>query len=564
MGRLALCLLASWVAGLAAASTSAQEFVARVDRTEMAVNETLTLDVIYAERADTDSIDFDAMLPDFSILGIRPSSQTRIVNFKRSSQTSWQLTLLPRKTGRLRIPAFQIGSASTRPIDIEVREPLAGPSEGAALSARLDVDRERAFIGEQVLVRIALSASRDVSDLRGAALDVPGAETLLVDQREYQRVVGGAPYQVTELAYAVFPQTPGRLEIPGLQYTGRNRRGRIVVARTEPRTIEILDPAADAEASRKRPWLPADAIALASEWSGATDALVVGEPVTRTIRVAAASQHAAAIPPIVLPDGPYKQYAEQPSLEDTETATGLLGRRTDRIVLVPTAPGTIEIPEIEIDWWNIDERAWKTARLPAETLRVVAPAARSDSAVRESEPIAEPGDAAPRAADRMETESVRADGRILLFLAGACAILLVACIALWLRVRRLEARLAAHEDAVGASDPDDDAKAAFQRVLRALSRHHAADVRRSLLDWARLEWPGERITRLEELAARSDRERLQVLLAALDASLYRTDTRDDAVDYDELRTLLEELRSQTLDRRPTTASSLTPLYPTST
>jgi hypothetical protein len=540
----------------------AQDFFAVVDRTEIAENETLNLEVVYADRADTSAIDFEKLLPEFTIIGNRPSSQTSIVNFKRASRTSWNLALMPRRTGRIRIPAFQIGNATTRPIEVNVSPALEGPEAGSPFSARLVADRESAFIGEQILIRILLTSARDVGDLRGSSLDLPGTETTLVNQSEFQRVIGGEPYQVTELAYAVFPQTAGPLSVPSIQYTASIRRSRGVIARTEARTIDILDPASDSAASQKRPWLPADAVAVASEWSGPDDVLHVGEPITRTIRIATASQRAAAISPISLPDGPYKQYSEQPILDDTETSTGILGRRTDSIVLVPTQPGELRLPAVEIDWWNIDERRWQVARLPEEILYVEAGAGTAP--VDPVAPDASATGAIPPTGIEPDTPSLprSTDSRLTIALGLLSAILLACCIALWVRVRRLEARARPVEsDAGSSSEHATRVQTAFNRALRSLSKRDPNEARRDILSWARLQWPGFKITRLDEISDQTNDADLVRALASLDAELYRSGESPGAVDYDGLKDLLKKARSEINAKDPTERSTLTALYP---
>ena len=540
----------------------AQEFAASVDRSEIAENETVNLEVIYSDRADTSAIDFEKLLPDFTILSNRPSSRTQIINFKRSSLTSWNLALMPRRTGRLRIPAFEIGNAKTKAIEVNVKPALDGPAEGAPFSVQLMADRERAFIGEQILIRILLTTARGIGDLRGSPLEVSGAETTLLNQSEFQKVIGGEPYQVTELAYSVFPQTTGLISIPSLQYTASFRRSRVVVARTEPSTIEIVDPAADAAASQKRPWLPANAVALASEWSGPTDSLRVGEPVTRTIRIAAASQHAAAISPITLPDGPYKQYSEQPILDDNETSTGILGRRTDSIVLVPTQPGEIRLPPIEIDWWNIDEKRWQVARLPAEILQVSAGIAATE--IDPIDPNAAEIDAESQTG--IEPEPLfgvePADHRVTISLGLLSTILLVCCVVLWIRIRRLEAQVRPDKSVdSSAGERATQVQTVFNRALRSLSKRDPGGVRRDILAWARLQWPTLRITRLEEISDQTNDASLARALAALDAELYRPGESVGGVDYDELKDLLKKLRSEINIKDPKEHSTLAALYP---
>jgi hypothetical protein len=547
------------ILGLAAGFGSAQQFVAKVDRDTLSRNETLSLEVVYAERAESDAIDFDALLADFEILAIRPSSQTRIENFHRSSQTSWQLTLMPKRSGTLHIPAFTLGTARTRPIDVIVTDAPESPEQGAPLAVSLGLDRERAFVGEQILLTITLSSARSVSDLRGSPPELPNAETTLVSQKEFQRVVQGEAFQIYELTYAVFPQVSGPLEIESLQYTGTLRRSRLVVARTEPRTIEILDPARNPEASRKRPWFPASGVALASEWSSDRDALRVGEPVTRTIRISAAGQHAAAITPLSLPEGDYKQYAEQPTLVDSETPSGILGTRTESVVLVPTHAGELRLPPIEIDWWSTEAQRWKVARLPGETLQV----AESGTAAAPAPP---PLPAAPGSEDLdvVDVPQPRAWPDALI---GGLALLCVASIGCcaWLlrRLRQLEAAVSGstHAAGPGSSDPPRDESRSFDELLRSVAAEDARSTRRELIGWARTRWPEADVTRLDQIPELASSDELRLILIGLDRALYRSGTAESEIDYPRLAAILEAIRAQTRTTRPERGPVLPPLYP---
>lgn len=567
---------------LLAQDAHAQDFAARVDRTRLSENETLSLEVVYAERADTSAIDFEALLPDFEILSIRPSSQTRIINFKRSSQTSWQLTLMPRRLGALRIPAFQIDSARTRPIDIQVTAAPTRPEQGAPFAAEIAPDREQAFVNEQILVRITLSASREVSDLRGEPLEVEDAETTLISQSEFQRVVGSEPYRVTELVYAVFPRKPGALTLPSIRYQGTLRRTQLVVSRTPPVSIEILDPSLDADASQHTPWFPAGGVALSREWSSDPRALVVGEPVTRSVRVTAAGQHAAAIAPLAAPDGRFKYYPEKASIEDSETSSGILGTRDEAAVFVPTEPGEIRLPPIEIDWWNTSEQRWESARLPGETLHVVPDASASPTPSPPQGPPAPLAEVAPAeptdprdASGRGGLGSARLDDSVTLALAGVCAVLAATCLVLYRRVRRLEAGVSGGGDRAG-SVPDGNEAKAFERVMKSLTAANAAHARRDVLAWARARWPESRVAGLDDLARLADDDALARGLEGLDAALYRRperrpERRPDGgqdsetgveVDFDLLAERLERLRASSVEPERAPEGALTELYPT--
>ena len=231
-----------------------------------------------------------------------------------------------------------------------------------------------------------------------------------------------------------------------------------------------------------------------------------------------------------------------------------------------TRAGELVLPPIEIDWWNIDEQRWQVARLPSETLQV-APgtgAATGDPGDgAETAPIGSPTAATPATS----TTSIPANDPIwILSLAGLSALLFVVSLALYLRVRRLEARLQDREAAKPASSPDEDARAAFNRAMRALGDRNAGESRRHVLAWARLQWPTPPIQRLEEVAARAEEPELAAALATLDRAIYRPHDASDStgaedVDFEELKNLLRNAQSRPDSSRDEQTGALGPLYP---
>ena len=118
-------------------------------------------------------------------------------------------------------------------------------------------------------------------------------------------------------------------------------------------------------------WLPARKLALEESWSSAPEQLRAGESITRTIRLRGEGLQGAQLPPLLTPvvEG-VKFYPDQPSIEDVEIDTGLLGTREDSIAIVPTQAGSLILPEVRIPWWDTDAGAVRYAVLPAREIQV--------------------------------------------------------------------------------------------------------------------------------------------------------------------------------------------------
>jgi hypothetical protein len=100
------------------------------------------------------------------------------------------------------------------------------------------------------------------------------------------------------------------------------------------------------------------------------------------------------LPPLSLPEPEgMSQYAE-PAREDTRVEDGALhASQSVASVLIPTRPGTLELPAIEVSWWDVGADRARTARLPTRSIQVLpGAAATADTApARPPTPGAEVG-----------------------------------------------------------------------------------------------------------------------------------------------------------------------------
>jgi hypothetical protein len=60
----------------------------------------------------------------------------------------------------------------------------------------------------------------------------------------------------------------------------------------------------------------------------------------------------------------------QPVLSNQSSERGVIGSREDREALVPNRAGALELPAVEVVWWNTHEDHLERTSLPARTLQV--------------------------------------------------------------------------------------------------------------------------------------------------------------------------------------------------
>jgi hypothetical protein len=89
----------------------------------------------------------------------------------------------------------------------------------------------------------------------------------------------------------------------------------------------------------------------------------------------------AQLPELPLPSSADLKLYPDRSATDTQANTGVVvGQREQKIALVPTRPGTFQLPEIRIPWWDTQADALREAVIPAHRITVTGAPAPSTPA----------------------------------------------------------------------------------------------------------------------------------------------------------------------------------------
>lgn len=359
-----------------------------VDRNPVALDESLTLTI--ESDGGGDAPDFSLLQNDFDLLGQSSNTSLQIINGQVSRKQQWQVQLMAKHAGEIQIPAFAVGGEKSQPLLLNV---TAGANPQQAQQSddifiEVSAAPKNVYVQQQLLYTVKLYFSLSMAD--GNTLSEPkvtGGDAIVVklgDNRQYQTTVNGRRYGVMEQQYALYPQKSGALTIEPLVFEGNvveqgrsggsffdpfNQTTRHVRLRSKAVKFEVQPMPASITAH----WLPAHSVQLLEQWSEEPPKFVVGEPITRTLAVMADGLTAAQLPVVGhdLPAG-LKSYPDQPQLKDTKDAKGVTGLRQEKIALIPTQPGTLTLPAIELTWWNTDKKQLEKARLPERTVTVAA------------------------------------------------------------------------------------------------------------------------------------------------------------------------------------------------
>ncbi len=474
---------------LFAGPSAAQEVVleASTDRSTIRENESVTY-VLRAEGAVRGEPDLSEIERDFDVLNRSNSTRVSIINGKMQQVAEWEIELMPMRAGEFTLPPVTLGSAQSNSVTLEVLPPLQARDDGAAdIFMEVEALPESAYVQSQVIFTLRLFVGVGTGRATLTAPQISGGEAIverLGEDSQYQTMRDGRNFVVRERRYAVFPQQTGVLTIGPAVFEAMviPNRGFSRVQRFRSETVDVkVEPAVSPPPEYPNAvWLPASRLTLSERWSDESFTFDLGIPRTRTITVEADGLLQTQLPELEIDqaDG-IRQYADQPELDRTTTAAGLTAHRIERFAVIAQREGEVELPGVELPWWNVNERRWEVARLDSRTVTVLPSA----------ETVVEP-DQAQAAPAPVESEPAPQS----LFwpvLSAVLALGWAVTAALWWR----STHASALRQERGSSDKSRSAWGMDRRLMKSLrqacSRNDATEAQRLVMQWAHLRFPDD-------------------------------------------------------------------------
>ena len=526
-----------WALTLAAAllALSQTAFAAvqlELDRTRVTEGETVTLTFRTDDARQSLEADFSALEKDFVSLDRRSETQLSIVKGRQAALVRLLLTVEPRRSGELTIPSLDFGGSRTEPRVLTV-EPAPELEPGALPPVFIEVEITPAegpyYVHAQLGLIVRVFYQQNLTEAAISQPEPSLASVRLLQETPYQAERGGERYRGLERRYALFPERSGELTLPAMQLSGRlverrnsgiwqpSVRGRRVSVASEPLQL-MIEPRPDSFSGSD--WQPARAYSLAQQISS-TDALRVGEPVTRTIMIDAVGLEENMIAEPAWPELPGARiYPDRPQGISRDDGQWVLGHKEFRYAVVPEQEGELVLPELTVHWWDTVNDRQQTAVLPAKTLQV------QPSALAPPPPAATVSPApgvAPAQADGVFRDGAGS---------GYWRWLAITFATLWLITLAIAWRWRGPQRAVTAAPRpgrrgNGDEAVLLQRLQSACKHGDAAAARRALLEWLREFGPETADGSLLELASVSGDSGLRRSIYALDSAGYRNEPGAD-------------------------------------
>ena len=416
-----------------------------VNRTRVPVDETLIL-TVSVSGSDLGDVP-NPVLPDmqpFIVMGSTSSTSSsfNLVNGQLSSSRSVRFIyqLKPRRTGTYIIDAAEVTldgvTHATTPITIEVAPGTAGTSKPGATRAapsggstspaasppqdsagmpdledtvyiRTNVDKKRAYLGEQVTVTYTIYTRLGLSNAR---YDVVPSYTGFWMEELFsahhfdfmEEIIGGRRYAVAKLReIALFPTVTGELKLESLsmicdvqaERTERSRRSLFDSFLSDPfdtffsttrqirvvsgeQTVQVL-PLPDAGRPEGFRNAVGDFSLMAMVDHATTE---VNQPVTLTIELTGEGNLKTVEDPELPPLGDFREYQSGNRAEYASGGPRISGTKTWDHVLIPTVPGDHIIASIVFPFFDPDADAYRVTTTDPVTITVL-PASGTQAAI---------------------------------------------------------------------------------------------------------------------------------------------------------------------------------------
>jgi hypothetical protein len=372
---------------LCTATAQAAELTASVDRSRLNSGETVELTLETSDVTQFGKPDLTALEALFEVRGTRQVNQLNTLNGDNRATTRWIITLLPKENGSVVIPPLQLGDAQSQPITVQVVESDTRENKNSLdpVFIEASLDQSSVYVQAQAILTLRIYHSVSLYDDSSLTpLQIADARIeQLGDTRTYEKDLNGVRHGVIEMRYAIYPQHSGLLTIAPQTFSATlvdtqpsqdanaqgPKPGKLMrVSSAEiPLTVKPKPLTYPVDA----PWLPARSLSLSESWNPEPEHTQVGDSLTRSLTLKVEGLAASQLPALPATDvNGLRRYPDQPVLSNQSTDRGIVGSREEREALVPSRSGAIELPTVDVVWWNTFEDHLEHSSLPARTLQV--------------------------------------------------------------------------------------------------------------------------------------------------------------------------------------------------
>jgi len=362
---------------------------ATVDRTEATLQDQILLTLSVEGTQSSEKPKLPAT-KSFDVLSRGSSTRMQIMNGQVSSSVDYNYLLLPKEAG-----TFEIGPATithegktiaSSTITLKIGSANSQPQSQEDLFITTSISTKTPYVNEQIIYTFRLYRRVKIAN---ASLENPSFEGFRVEplgeERQYETVVGGRTYAVTEIKQALFPTREGRIEIGSAKIQcdvavrTRRRRGFFDdsffgFSQTEPRVLRAPSLEVNVRplpSEGKTPLFSGLVGTFAMETRVSKTQLEVGDTTTLDITIQGRGNIKDAQPPPFPSLSYFKVYDDKPALTVDTSGDAYGGTLTIKKALVPLEEGTLRVPLLTFTYFNPESEKYELCKSSPLTLQVL-------------------------------------------------------------------------------------------------------------------------------------------------------------------------------------------------
>ena len=511
--RLLVLMIVLVVAGTVQAETTTslrQERVASGDIAELKITFVAGIPSLYA-------LDTEPLLTDFEVLDTRSRISRVKLGNRNAHRMEWRVSLLPRRSGRLRIPPLKFGENLSDEMWLDVESAGFSGAPDKRVFVEIEAIPRNPYPGQQV--QIVMRLLHNLERLDGSLIE-PRINAAAVFrggiEQNYETQRDGKRYRVRERSILIAAEASGTLVIPPVTFRGSLSSSatgddegqgdkRYLFRRSEALELQVR---AVPEGFTRSGFLPARAVEIQLQRDEIDADPVVGDSIGLSLSLRASGVPASVLPKDLLVEqaGELRIFADREvrdsRVEHTARDLSLHATLEQRFVLVLDRAGEVTLPPVALSWWDVQTKRLRREILPALTLNVQA----SNLA-----PARAPAGADGNAASGGRTRGLIAVPLLQLWPWALGLIITITVLTLIGDARiGLRPRLQRYRSY----------RESLRRLRAVCLANHALQARAALLDWARHHWRDRRIVSLRQLAARTPEPDWTAALSKLDAAAF--------------------------------------------
>ena len=353
-----------------------------VDKNKIKKDETITLSIEVIGSNDFPKVDINQIKKSFDILS-GPSQQTNIqwINGNMSSTKTLTWTISPISHGELIIPPIKgsVDGKNFQGKSIKISVSNKNDRENNRIFIKAEIDKNEVYLGEQITLTYNLYKNINASIEPFQMPEFPGfwIEDIFTPQRlNYQNItIDGVKYQVAKLGQkALFPIISNKHSIPILKI-----KAKIEVKKKKRSRDPFFDPFFDSFFTESKtkilntekinikikelpPPIPVNFNGAIGEFNLASkidrDTIRINEGFSYTIYLEGTGNLGLfSLPKIKFPSQ-LEVFPPVSSFEKDIFRNQFTGNKTWEYVLIPRKSGTLELPGIEMSYFDPNKKKW--------------------------------------------------------------------------------------------------------------------------------------------------------------------------------------------------------------